>query len=69
MTDAIKQLIPAQQLSACIISGSRYDLGSKAGFIAANIEFAMQDPVLAQQISNKLAAAHPELAASILKQV
>ena len=69
LTDAIKQLILAQQLSACIISGSRYDLGSKAGFIAANIEFAMQDPVLAQQISNKLAAAHPELAASILKQV
>lgn len=67
LTDAIKQLIAPGKLNACIISGKRYDLGSRAGFLAANIEFALQDPVLSRQIHEKLAANPSGTAASILK--
>ena len=67
LTDAIKQLIAPGKLNACIISGKRYDLGSRAGFLAANIEFALQDPVLSRQIHEKLAANPSGVAASILK--
>ena len=67
LTDAIKQLVPSGALHACRINGKRYDLGSKAGFIAANIEFALRDAKLAAAISRKLAASHSELAGNILK--
>ena len=67
LTDAVKQLIPAGRLHACRINGKRYDLGSKAGFIAANIEFALRDDKLSAAVRNKLAVSHPELAGNILK--
>ena len=54
LTDAIKQLIQPGKLNACKIAGHRYDLGSKAGFIAANWEFAMRDPELKKAINEKL---------------
>ena len=54
LTDAIKQLIQPGKLNACKIAGRRYDLGSKAGFIAANWEFAMRDPELKKAINEKL---------------
>ena len=67
LTDAIKQLIPANRLNARIISGHRHDLGSKAGFLAANIAFALRDPKLAGAINQKLAALSPEIAAKFVK--
>ena len=54
LTDAIKQLIQPGKLNACKIAGRRYDLGSKAGFIAANWEFAMRDVELKNAINEKL---------------
>ena len=54
LTDAIKQLIVPGKLNACKIAGRRYDLGSKAGFIAANWEFAMRDQELKNAINEKL---------------
>lgn len=56
LTDALKKFIPDNKLHAWRINGSRYDLGSKAGFICANIEFALQDPELAQTVKNKLSS-------------
>lgn len=67
LTDAIKQLIPSGSLHARKIDGRRYDLGSKAGFIAANIEFALRNAELASAVGKKLADSNPEIAASILK--
>ena len=67
LTDAIKQLIPSGSLHACKINGKRYDLGSKAGFLAANIEFSLRDAELSASISKKLAASCPEIAAAISK--
>lgn len=67
LTDAIKQLIPSGALHGCRIDGKRYDLGSKAGFLAANIEFALRDAGLSSAIGKKLAAANCNFAASISK--
>lgn len=65
LTDAIRELIPTGSLHACKINGKRYDLGSKAGFIAANIEFSLRDAELSSCVSKKLAASCPEIAAAI----
>lgn len=67
LTDAIKQFIPHGKLNARIISGHRYDLGSKAGFIAANMAFALRDQDFAAKINQKLAATEPEIAAKFIK--
>ena len=67
LTDAIKELIPSGMLHACKINGKRYDLGSKAGFLAANIEFSLRDAELTSAISKKLAASHPEIAVAMSK--
>ena len=67
LTDALRQLIPSGSLHACKINGKRYDLGSKAGFLAANIEFSLRDAELSASISKKLAASCPEIAAAISK--
>ena len=54
LTDALKEFIPSRKLHAWQIDGTRYDLGSKAGFINANIEFALRDPELARTLKSKI---------------
>jgi len=58
LTDAVKLLMASEAVYGCRISGKRYDLGSIAGFIAANVEFALRRPelqeVLGRQIINIL---------------
>jgi len=50
LTDAISDLLGEQQINAYKFSGTRYDCGSKAGFLKANIEFALQHPDLVAQL-------------------
>ncbi len=50
LTDAISDLLGEQQINAYKFAGTRYDCGSKAGFLKANIEFAMQHPDLMPQL-------------------
>jgi UTP--glucose-1-phosphate uridylyltransferase len=42
LTDAIAKLIGTQPLHAFLFDGERYDCGSAAGFVIANLAVAMQ---------------------------
>lgn len=54
LTDAVRILLAREPVYGCRIAGKRYDLGSKAGFIAANVEFAMRRPDLQESLGGKL---------------
>ena len=56
LTDAIKALLSEQPVRALIFSGCRYDCGSKAGYIAANIAFAREDRELMAKVNSLLGA-------------
>lgn len=42
LTDALKILLKKQSIYACKLDGRRYDVGNKAGYLKAIIEFALQ---------------------------
>lgn len=44
LTDAIKLLLKTNPIYSYKFSGTRYDCGTKIGFIKANIAFALNDP-------------------------
>jgi UTP--glucose-1-phosphate uridylyltransferase len=46
LTDAIRILLAREKIYGWQIAGKRFDLGNPAGFIAANIEYAMRRPEL-----------------------
>lgn len=54
LTDAVRLLLRREPVWGCRISGRRFDLGSKAGFIAANVEFAMRRPELQETLGKQL---------------
>lgn len=54
LTDAVRILLQSEDVYGCRISGRRFDLGSKDGFIAANVEFAMRCPELQESLGKKL---------------
>ncbi len=47
LTDALKRQAKDKDMFAYDFKGSRYDVGSKIGFLQANIEFALRDEKLA----------------------
>lgn len=46
LTDALKRLAQNEAMYAYDFKGHRYDVGTKIGFIQANIEFALRNPEL-----------------------
>jgi UTP--glucose-1-phosphate uridylyltransferase len=44
LTDAIRALLPSERVLGYAFEGVRYDAGTKLGFLAANIVFALKDP-------------------------
>jgi len=54
LTDAVRLLLKEEAVHGCRIAGKRFDLGSKAGFIAANVEFAMRCPELQESLEKQL---------------
>ena len=50
ITDAMADLIGQVPLHGFQFDGTRYDCGNKAGFLAANIAYAMDDSSLADQV-------------------
>lgn len=50
LTDAMAQLIGQQPFNAVTFDGSRYDCGSKVGYIEANLAVALQRPDMAEQV-------------------
>ncbi len=58
LTDALKRLAKDEAMYAYIFSGHRYDVGSKMGFLQANIEFALRNPEVSNELSDYLNALH-----------
>lgn len=50
LTDALKRLAKVQAMYAYDFKGHRYDVGSKVGFIQANIEFALRNDELKDEM-------------------
>ena len=58
LTDALRRLAKEQPMYAYDFKGHRYDVGTKAGFIQANIEFALRDDALKNEMKAYLDALH-----------
>ncbi|MCW8943158.1 MAG: UTP--glucose-1-phosphate uridylyltransferase GalU [Sedimenticola sp.] len=56
LTDAISDLLQQQTVNAFKFEGVRYDCGSRAGFLRANIEYAAKDDELRRLIISYAAA-------------
>ena len=46
LTDAMRELSRTKGMTAVEFDGTRYDMGSKLGFLSANVEYALRDPEL-----------------------
>ncbi len=54
LTDAIAQLIQEQTVIAFEFEGTRYDCGSKLGYLKANVDFALEHPELRDEFREYL---------------
>ncbi|MBL4791078.1 MAG: UTP--glucose-1-phosphate uridylyltransferase GalU [Kordiimonadaceae bacterium] len=54
LTDAMAKLIGKQPFHALNFEGTRFDCGSKLGWLTANIAMAMEDPSLAARLKKAL---------------
>ncbi|TCJ15017.1 UTP--glucose-1-phosphate uridylyltransferase GalU [Parasulfuritortus cantonensis] len=54
LTDAIQSLLKEQQVLAYAFEGTRYDCGSKFGYLQATVEYAMKHPEVADEFSTYL---------------
>ncbi len=61
LTDGLKRLALNEAMYAYIFSGHRYDVGTKIGFLQANIEFALRNPEVAGDLKNYLATLHDNM--------
>ncbi len=62
LTDALKRLAKNEAMYAYIFKGHRYDVGTKIGFLQANIEFALRSDEVADDLKNYLDALHLNMA-------
>ena len=61
LTDGLKRLAKNEAMYAYIFKGHRYDVGSKMGFLQANIECALRSPEVANDLKNYLNALHENM--------
>lgn len=61
LTDALKRLAKEQAMYAYDFKGHRYDVGTKTGFIQANIEFALRNEELRQEMTEYLNRLHESM--------
>lgn len=54
LTDAIAAMMEKEVVFGCRIAGKRFDLGSVAGFVAANVEFALRRPELQEILGRQI---------------
>ena len=55
LTDAIAKLVTEDKVHALRFEGTRYDCGSKLGFLQASVEFGLQHPQVGAQFKEYLA--------------
>lgn len=65
LTDALRRLVREQAMYAYDFKGHRYDVGTKVGFIQANIEFALRNQELCQEMKEYLKALHENMDAML----
>ena len=58
LTDAIAGLLQEAPVYACLFQGQRYDCGSHAGYLQATLDYAMDNPLLAQQLRQRFLSEH-----------
>ncbi|MDO8893105.1 MAG: UTP--glucose-1-phosphate uridylyltransferase GalU [Sulfurimicrobium sp.] len=56
LTDAIAAMLHEQQVLAYQFDGTRYDCGSKLGYLKATVEYALKHPELSRDFSNYLSS-------------
>ena len=61
LTDGLKRLARNEAMYAYIFKGHRYDVGTKMGFLQANIEFALRNPETSEDLKNYLADLHENM--------
>ena len=61
LTDAMKTLAQTKGMTAVEFVGKRYDIGSKMGFLEANVEHALRDPELADKFGEYIKKIAAEL--------
>ena len=54
LTDAISQMIQEQTVLSYEFEGTRYDCGSKLGYLKANVEYALKHPELSEEFRDYL---------------
>ena len=54
LTDAMRDLARSKGMTAVDFEGKRYDMGSKLGFLFANVETALRDPELGSEFREYL---------------
>lgn len=54
LTDAIARLLVEESVLACQFKGTRYDCGSKLGYLVATIDYALQHPNLREAFKKHL---------------
>lgn len=55
LTDAMRLLVSREPMFGVQFNGTRHDIGNPAGFIKANLEFALQRPEMADSIRRTIA--------------
>lgn len=53
-TDAMKKLMEQEKFYACLLDATYYDTGSKIGYLKANIDYAMKNEELKEELKNYL---------------
>lgn len=61
LTDGLKRLAKDEAMYAYIFKGHRYDVGTKLGFLQANIEFALRNPEITDDLKNYLDTLHANM--------
>ena len=65
LTDGLKRLAQDEAMYAYIFKGHRYDVGTKIGFLQANIEFALRNPEITDELKTYLDALHDNMEAML----
>ncbi|HEY4351869.1 MAG TPA: UTP--glucose-1-phosphate uridylyltransferase, partial [Paraburkholderia sp.] len=61
LTDAIQSLLNDEQVLAYKYHGTRFDCGSKLGYLKATVEFALRHPEVAADFEQYLRTRSPVL--------
>ncbi len=61
LTDALRRLAHDEAMYAYVFKGHRYDVGSKIGFLQANIEFGLRNPEISEEFKEYLNALHENM--------